>query len=178
MLRRTEGFYLSTHGTAFQAGRTFLWVGKWWLCSFFGTWYSNNVAVCVCHFVTSYVWRMHQLVWSFNLWAVRDPCVIKGKFYRLELCVCIICLSLSNWSKSRLWVCMCVTNYIHTWFDEGKWSVSVYYPHYACHGLTISLHNFCRIYLSLSPGGKRLYRTGPVFATNLSLKTTSHIFGV
>lgn len=31
--------------------------------------------------------------------------------------------------------------------------MSVYYPHYACHGLAVRLHNYTRIYLSPSPGG-------------------------
>lgn len=32
--------------------------------------------------------------------------------------------------------------------------ISVYYPHYACHALGLSLQNYSRIYLSLSPGQK------------------------
>lgn len=84
------------------------------------------------------------------------PVWSKGSF-TVWICVCIIYLRLRNLSREQV-VCGCVTDYIHKWFNECKLPVSVYYPDYACHGWAVSLHND-RIYLSLSPGGRRPGRT-------------------
>lgn len=47
---------------------------------------------------------------------------------------------------------------LHAWFSECKWCVCVY-PHYACHGLTISLQDDSGIYPCLCPEGRRPWET-------------------
>lgn len=94
------------------------------------------------------------LSWS-GLWISGQPGIpvrSKGSFTIWTLRVCIIHFQVLR-NLSSVGFSVRVSNSVHTWFSECKRSVSVYYPHYACHGLAVSLYNYSRIYLCLSPEG-------------------------
>lgn len=134
--------YLYTHRTAFQAGLTFLWGGRTVApLRFFSLLDIHTMLQRVFVILSPHMYG-ERITWFGLLISGQSgtPVWSKGSF---TVWICIIYLSLR-----RQAVC--------AWFSEYKWSV--YYPH-AYHASAISLHKYSRIYLSLSAGRRRPWRT-------------------